>query len=76
MSRTTSAVAVSTIGIDTGKNTLHLIGLDEQGMIVLREKLARGRIGGRLRECTTVPDRHRSWYGYALCSPRADLARS
>ena len=48
MSRTTSAVAGSTIGIDTGKNTLHLIGLDEQGMIVLREKLARGRIGGRL----------------------------
>ena len=27
MSRTTNAVAVSTIGIDTGKNTLHLIGL-------------------------------------------------
>jgi transposase len=27
---------------------LHLIGLDEQGIIVLREKLARGRIGGRL----------------------------
>ena len=48
MSRTTSAVATSTIGIDTGKHTLHLIGLDEQGMIVLREKLARGRIGGRL----------------------------
>ena len=48
MSRTTSAVAASTIGIDTGKHTLHLIGLDEQGMIVLREKLARGRIGGRL----------------------------
>ena len=48
MSRTTSAVAANTIGIDTGKNTLHLIGLDEQGMIVLREKLARGRIGGRL----------------------------
>ena len=34
------------LGIDTGKNTLHLIGLDEQGMIVLREKLVRGRIGG------------------------------
>ena len=48
MSRTTSAVAVSTIGIDTGKNTLHLIGLDELGTIVLREKLPRGRIGGRL----------------------------
>ena len=48
MSRTTSAVAVSTIGIDTGKNTLHLIGLHERGTIVLREKLPRGRIGGRL----------------------------
>ena len=48
MSRTTSAVAASTIGIDTGKCTLHLIGLDAQGMIVLREKLARRRIGGRL----------------------------
>ena len=34
-----NAVAVSTIGIDTGKNTLHLIGLDEQGGIVLREKV-------------------------------------
>ena len=48
MSRTTSAVAASTIGIDTGRHTLHLIGLVEQGMIVLREKLARGWIGGRL----------------------------
>ena len=48
MSRTTSAVAAATIGIDTGKNTLHLIGLDEQGMIVLREKLAHGRIRSRL----------------------------
>jgi hypothetical protein len=48
MSQKTNAVAVRTIGIDTGKNTLHLIGLDEQGTIVLREKLARGRIGRRL----------------------------
>jgi transposase len=40
--------AVRTIGIDMGKNTLHLIGLDQQGTIVLREKLARGRIGRRL----------------------------
>jgi hypothetical protein len=39
MSRTTNAVAVSTIGIDTGKNTLHLIGLDEQGMIFCERSL-------------------------------------
>jgi Transposase len=48
MSRQTNAIAVTTIGIDTGKNTLHLIGLDEHGTIVLREKLARGRIRTRL----------------------------
>jgi hypothetical protein len=48
MSQKTNAVAVRTIGIDTGKNTFHLIGLDEQGAMVLREKLARGRIGRRL----------------------------
>ena len=41
MSQKTNAVAVRTIGIDTGKNTFHLIDLDEQGTIVLREKLAR-----------------------------------
>ena len=48
MLQNTNAVAVRTIGIDTGKNTFHLIGLDEQGTIVLREKLARGRIARRL----------------------------
>jgi transposase len=48
MSQKTNAVTVRTIGIDTGKNTFHLIGLDEQGTIVLREKLARGRIARRL----------------------------
>ena len=48
MSRQTNAIAVTTIGIDTGKSTLHLIGLDERGTMVLREKLARGRIRTRL----------------------------
>src|SRR6266487_1558141 len=48
MSQKTDAVVSSTIGIDTGKNTLHLIGLDDQGTIVLREKLSRSRIVSRL----------------------------
>ena len=48
MSRKTDTVVASTIGIDTGKNTLHLIGLDDRGAIVLREKLTRGRIAARL----------------------------
>ena len=48
MSKRTNAVSISTIGIDTGKNTLHMIGLDEKGAIVLREKIARHRIAARL----------------------------
>ena len=43
MSHKTAATVAPTIGIDTGKNTLHLIGLDDKGAIVLREKIARGR---------------------------------
>ena len=39
---------VRAIGIDTGKNTLHMIGLDEKGAIVLREKISRNRIAVRL----------------------------
>ncbi len=48
MSHKTAATIAHTIGTDTGKNTLHLIGLDDQGAIVLREKIARGRIAARL----------------------------
>jgi len=38
MSHKTTASVAHTIGIDTGKNTLHLIGLDDKGAIVLRER--------------------------------------
>ncbi len=38
--KTDTSVVARTIGIDTGKNTLHLIGLDDKGAIVLREKLS------------------------------------
>jgi transposase len=54
MSRKTDAVVARTIGIDTGKNTLHLIGLYDKGAIILREKLTRGRIAARL----AIPIRH------------------
>src|SRR5258707_12987400 len=48
MSQKTVAKVAHPIAIDTGKNILHLIGLDDQGGIVLREKIARGRIAARL----------------------------
>jgi transposase len=48
MSRNAATAVVHAIGVDTGKNTLHLIGLDDQGAIVLREKVSRSRIAARL----------------------------
>jgi transposase len=39
---------VATLGIDIGKNSLHLIGLDVRGAIVLRQKLSRGQVEARL----------------------------
>jgi hypothetical protein len=44
----TDVVVAHTIGIDTGKNTLYMVGLDEKGAIVLREKISRSRIAARL----------------------------
>ena len=43
----TDTAIVRTIGIDTCKNTLHMIGLDEKGAIVLREKVSRTRVASR-----------------------------
>ncbi len=48
MPRATTVHAVTTIGMDMGKNTLHMIGLDSRGAIVMREKVSRGRITSRL----------------------------
>jgi transposase len=42
------AEACRTIGIDIGKNTFHLIGLDKMGAIVLRQKLSRNQVDIRL----------------------------
>ena len=35
---------IATIGIDLGKNTFHLVGLDRRGAIVLQLKLSRGQL--------------------------------
>lgn len=39
---------IATIGIDIGKNSFHLVGLDERGNIVLRQKWSRGQVESRL----------------------------
>jgi transposase len=47
MSSTFTSTIV-TIGIDLGKNTFHLVGLDRRGTIVSQLKLSRGQIERRL----------------------------
>ncbi|MGC1356404.1 MAG: IS110 family transposase, partial [Xanthobacteraceae bacterium] len=34
--------AIVVMGIDIGKNTFHVVGLDQRGAIVLRQKWSRG----------------------------------
>ena len=48
MSTNAAKQNVTTIGIDIGKNTFHLIGLDKRGEIVLRQKFSRGQVEARL----------------------------
>src|ERR1700720_322808 len=40
--------AIAVIGIDIGKNSFHVIGLDKRGAIVLRQKWSRGQVEARL----------------------------
>ncbi|PVE20488.1 IS110 family transposase [Microvirga sp. KLBC 81] len=44
MTHQTASECVATIGIDLGKNTFHLIGMDARGRIVLRRKVSRGQL--------------------------------
>jgi transposase len=47
----TAQTAIAVIGIDIGKNSFHIIGLDARGAIVLRQKWSRGQVDGRLPTC-------------------------
>ena len=40
--------AVAVIGIDIGKNSFHVVGLDDRGAIVLRQRWSRGQVEARL----------------------------
>jgi transposase len=40
--------AVAVIGIDIGKNSFHIVGLDQRGAIVLRQKWSLGEVDARL----------------------------
>jgi len=50
--------ANAVIGIDIGKNSFHVVGLDERGTIVLRQKWSRAQVEVRfsnLPPCVQIP---------------------
>jgi transposase len=47
MSQKLSA-SIAVIGIDIGKNSFHVVGLDERGALTLRQKWSRGQVETRL----------------------------
>jgi hypothetical protein len=50
MPRGSAVRAVTTIGIDMGKNTLHLVGLDSSGAIVFENGSRAGALPKRSRQ--------------------------
>ena len=43
----TAHSAIAVVGIDIGKNSFHVVGLDQRGAIVLRQKWSRGQVYAR-----------------------------
>ena len=43
-----SSDTVATIGLDIGKNTFHLVGLDKRGALAMRIKVSRNQLVRRL----------------------------
>ena len=43
----TVKTAVAVIGIDIGKNSFHVVGLNQRGAIVLRQRWSRGQVETR-----------------------------
>jgi transposase len=43
----TSRTAIAAVGIDIGKNSFHVVGLDQRGAIVLRQKWSRSQVEAR-----------------------------
>jgi transposase len=42
------STTIAVIGIDIGKNSFHVVGLDQRGAIMLRQKWSRGQVESRL----------------------------
>ena len=56
--RKAKSATIATLGVDIGKNTFHLVGLDKRGAIVLHERLSRASSRGPLSQHPALLGRH------------------
>ena len=52
----TAQSAIAVIGIDIGKNSFHVVGLDGRDAIVLRQKWSRGQVETRFANMSALTD--------------------
>jgi len=69
MPRSTN-LSVATMGIDIGNNSFHVVGLDQRGAIVVRQRWTRSQIRARL--ANILLDRHGGLRRSPSPQPQAD----
>ena len=61
-----SSDPLATIGLDIGKNTFHLVGLDKRGAIAMRIKVSRNQL---IRRLVNLPRETGCQYGPSRSFP-------
>jgi excisionase family DNA binding protein len=64
----TVKTAVVVIGIDIGKYSFHVVGLNQRGAIVLRQRWSRGQVETRFTEATKLSGSSRSFLYEAMAA--------
>src|SRR5262249_34177368 len=67
---------ITVIGIDIGKNSFHIVGLDRRGAIVLRSEVVPRPSGNTARQPAAVSDRHGGLRRRPPSEPQAHIAWS
>ena len=65
------STAIAVIGIDIGKNSFHIVGLDARGAIVLRQKWSRGQVEARFANMPPCLIGMEACVGVVSCRPWA-----
>ena len=55
-----SNTAIAIVGIDIGKNSFHVVGVDQRGAIMPAAEVVAWPSGGTICQYAAVPDRHGS----------------